>query len=147
MVVDGQSTFVGSRSREAWSVIESAALQPKITIQLSAAPATNDAVAFDVTISNLSILGKGQEAELWIAITEKGLHTNVKAGENSGENLQHAAVVRILRKENSFSGTNNYQAQASAKLDPAWQRDHLSFVAFAVEKDSRKIIGAASTKL
>jgi hypothetical protein len=148
MVVDGHSEFVGSRSREARKTIEQAATQPKLTIQLlPALGAATDSAAFEVKISNLSAVTNGHEAELWISLTEKGLHTDVKAGENSGEHLQHAAIVRVLRKANSFSGTTDYQTKASLKLNAAWQRENLCFVAFAVEKDSRKIIGAASAKL
>ncbi len=148
MIVDGHSEFVGSRVREARELIEQAAAQPKLKIQLlSAAGTPNDTAAFDVRVTNLSVLTDGQAVELWIAITEKGLHTEVKAGENSGENLQHAAIVRILRKANSFTAPNDFQTSASLKLSAAWQRENLRFVALAVEKNSHKIIGAASAKL
>ncbi|MGB2628096.1 MAG: DUF1223 domain-containing protein [Candidatus Acidiferrum sp.] len=148
MVVDGESEFVGSRSREARSVIEKAASGPKMLIEIGGAPgAADNTVAFDVRINDLAAFGKGKEFDLWIAITEKGLHTDVKSGENSGESLQHAAIVRALQKEATFGGTNDYQTRANLKIDPAWKRDNLRFVAFAVQKNSRKIVGAAITKL
>ncbi len=148
MVVDGESEFVGSRSREARSVIQKAASQPKLLIELSAVPGSPaDTAAFDVKVNRLGALGKGRELDLWIAITETGLHTDVKSGENSGENLQHAAIVRILQQASPLSGTNDYHAQASLRVDPAWQRNNLRFVAFVAEKNSRKIVGAAITKL
>ena len=148
MIVDGHLRLVGSRVSEARELIGQAAAQPKLEIHLlSAAGTPNDTAAFDVRVTNLSVLTNEQAAELWIAITEKGLHTEVKAGENSGENLQHAAIVRILRKANSFGGPNDFQTSASLKLNSTWQRENLRFVAFAVEKNSRNIIGAASAKL
>lgn len=148
MVVDGQTEFVGSRSREARDVIQKAAVQPKVSLQLMPSPVqSDDNSACEITISNLSALPLGHTAELWVAITEKGLHTNVKAGENSGENLQHAAVVRTIRKASSFSGANDLQFHTSLKLHSSWQRDHLSFVAFAVDKSTHKIIGASSMPL
>lgn len=148
MVVDGQTEFVGSRSREAREVIQKAVAQPKLTISLKPSPGNErDEVGFDIKVGNLAVLSNGKEAELWVAITEKNLHTDVKAGENSGERLQHAAVVRSLRKVDTFRSAADYQTHSAAKLDPSWQRENLNFVAFAVEKSSQKIIGAASEKV
>lgn len=148
MIVDGQSELVGSRSYAARSAIEKAASQPKMTLQFGKAIwEADDSVAIEIQVSNLAGLGSAQGAELWIAITEQGLHTEVKAGENSGENLQHAPVVRSIIKADSFRPVDVYKTQTSLKLNPGWQRNNLSFVAFVVEQKSRKIIGATSTKL
>lgn len=148
MIVDGHTALVGSRSREAQKVIEKAAAQPKVAVQLIALPSPrNRNASFDIKVSGLSQVAGGHDAELWIAITEKGLHSDVKAGENSGENLQHAPVVRAIFKSNSFSGASDYQTRTNAKIDASWQSENLSFVAFVVEKNTRKIIGAASTRM
>lgn len=148
MVVDGQIEIVGSRAREAYEIIQKAAAQPKLAIQLTPlAGSENNNVAFDIKITNLSALPNGKDAEVWVAITEKNLHTDVKAGENSGERLQHAAVVRTIRKVDTFKGPADHSARANLKLDSSWRRGNLAFVTFAVEKNSRKIIGAASVPL
>jgi hypothetical protein len=148
MIVDGHMEFVGSRSSEAREIIEKAASQPKVAIQLIPSPSpANGNAAFDIKVSNLSNLLSGHEAELWIAITEKGLYTDVKAGENAGEQLHHAPVVRAFHKSSTFGGTKDYQTHANLKISPSWQRENLSFVAFAVDKNSRTIIGAASTTM
>jgi hypothetical protein len=148
MIVDGRTEFVGSRAGEARETIQKAASQPKVTIQLI--PAERSAsgnAAYDIKITDLSNLHQGRDTELWVAVTEKGLHTDVRAGENSGEHLQHAAVVRTIHKANSFSSPNSYQTHIALKINPSWQRENLSFVAFTVDKNSRKIIGASSAKL
>jgi hypothetical protein len=148
MIVDGQIEFVGSRAGEARETIQKAASQPKVTIQLIPTDgSTSGNAAYDIKITDPSNLRQGRGTELWVAITEKGLHTDVKAGENSGEHLQHAAVVRTIHKANSFSSPNGYQTHIALKINPSWQRENLSFVAFTVDKNSRKIIGAASAKL
>ena len=148
MVVDGQTEFVGSRSREAREVIQKAATQPKLTISLIPSPGNeHDKARFDIKIGNFAVLSNDKEAELWIAVTEKNLNTDVKAGENSGERLQHAAVVRSLRKVDTFRGGADYQTHSVVKLDPSWQQANLNFVVFAVEKASHKIIGATSGKI
>ena len=144
MVVDGQTEFVGSRSREAKEVILKASAAPKLTINLVQRPSSESGkAAFDIKITDLTALPAGKEAELWIAISEKGLYTDVKAGENSGERLQHAPVVRSLQKLDTFRGSTDYSAHSSLKLESTWERTNLTFVAFAVERGSRKIVGAA----
>ncbi len=148
MVVDGQSEFVGSRSREAREVIQKAASLPKLNLQLTpSANSANGLAAFDIAVSNLAVFHTMQEFELWVAITEKNLHTDVKAGENSGERLQHAAVVRQIQKLESFRGPDDHMAHATLKLDPSWQRQNLSFVAFTTGKHSHKITGAAAAPI
>jgi hypothetical protein len=148
MIVDGQMEVVGSRSREAREIIQKAAAQPKLAIELSTVASSGAGnVSFDLKITNLSALPNGKAAELWIAITEKNLQSDVKAGENSGERLQHAAIVRSIRKSGTFQGPADYSAHTNLKLDQIWQRNNLSFVVFAVEKNSRKIIGAAFAPL
>ena len=145
MVVDGQAEVVGSRSREAKEAILKASAAPKLTINLvQKSSSESGKAAFDIGIADFSALPAGKEVELWIALTEKGLYTDVKAGENSGERLQHAPVVRSLQKLDTFFGSAGYSAHSSIKLESTWQRTNLTFVAFAVEKGSRKIIGAAA---
>src|SRR5450432_688605 len=91
MVVDGQTELVGSRSGQARDTIQKAAAQPKVEIQLAAAPGSApDKTTVDIKVTNISAPTHGTDSELWIAVTEKGLHTDVKAGENSGERLQHS---------------------------------------------------------
>lgn len=148
MVVDGQTEFVGSRSREAYEVILKAAAVPKLTINLAQRPSSESGkAAFDIRIADFSALPASKEAELWIAITERNLYTDVRAGENSGERLQHAPVVRSLQKLDSFRGSSDYSAHSSLKVESTWQRGNLTFVAFAVERGSRKIIGAAAAPI
>jgi hypothetical protein len=148
MIVDGNAEFVGSRSREARDIIQKAALQPKAEIHLtSAADNTSDKASFEIKIAKLTALPAKEDFELWVVITEKGLHTDVKAGENSGELLQHAAVVRTINRLSSFHGPADYTTLTTAQLQHSWKRENLSFVIFAVEKHSSKIIAAASTQI
>jgi hypothetical protein len=69
----------------------------------------------------------------------------VTGGENAGQDLHHAPVVRWLHK----AGSSNPNAEPSftgasdLKLDSAWKRKNLCVVAFMQEKRSRHIVGAA----
>ena len=148
MVVDGQHEFVGSRGREAKEAIRSAAGQPKAEIiLLSGANAASGKLAFEVRIKNLNGISVRGATELWMAVTEKGLQTDVKAGENAGETLKHAAVVRSLRKIDTVRDPLGYSRQTQATFDPGWRKENLAIVVFLTEKDSGKIIGAAAAPL
>ena len=148
MVVDGQSEFVGSRSLAAREAIQKAANQP--TAELILVPGANFSPAkpvFEVQVKSLDGIAIHGDTELWLAVTEKGLQTDVKAGENSGETLKHAAVVRSLRKIDTLHDPAGYQHQIQLTIDPSWKKDNLTAVVFLAEKNSRKILGAASTAL
>lgn len=148
MVVDGQSEFVGSRSLAAREAIQKAANQPKAEIALvGGANSSPGKPAFEVQVKSLGGISLRGETELWIAVTEKGLQTDVKAGENSGETLKHAAVVRSLRKIDTLRDPVGYNLQIHPSIDPGWKKENLAVVAFLAEKSSHKIIGAAATPL
>jgi hypothetical protein len=148
MVVDGQREFVGSRSLAAKEAIEKAANQPKAEMAL--VPGANSSPgkpAFEVQVKNLDGISVRGETVLWIAVTEKGLQTDVKAGENSGETLKHAAVVRSLRKVDTLRDPSGYDRQIQVAIEPGWKKENLAIVVFLAEKSSRKIVGAAASPL
>jgi hypothetical protein len=145
MIVDGQHEIVGSRSLAAREAIQKAANEPKAEITLLAsANATPGKAAFEVQIKSLNGIFPRGATELWLAITEKGLQTDVKAGENSGETLKHAAVVRSLRKIDTIREPAGYNGQFQAAIEPGWKKENLAVVVLLTEKSSRKIIGAAA---
>ncbi len=148
MIVDGHTELIGSRSGKVRETIQNSASQPKLCVHLTpVASAKRGEASFEIKISEFSKLTKVKEVELWVAITEKNLHTDVKSGENSGERLQHAAVVRTIRKLDNFRGPASYLTKANFNLDSSWQLANLSAVAFAVDKNSRNIIGATISPL
>lgn len=148
MVVDGQRELVGSRSLAAREAIQKAADQPKAEIILvPGANVSPSRPVFEVQIKSLDGVAIHGEAEVWIAVTEKGLQTDVKAGENSGETLKHAAVVRSLRKIDTVRDPAGYKRQDQVTIDPGWKKENLAVVVFLAEKSSRKIIGAAAAPL
>jgi hypothetical protein len=92
----------------------------------------------------------GDTSEVWLAITETGLHSAVTRGENAGEDLHHAAVVRTLRKigiANAKDQGTSFTGELNVSFDRGWKRDNLRAVVFVQEKKSRRIVGAAETKV
>jgi hypothetical protein len=147
MVVDGQAEFTGGQARKALEAIERAASMPKVNVEVSSAAGdAGNAGAFDLHVTNGTAAAAKQKLELWLAVTEKGLHSDVKAGENSGETLQHAAVVRALQKVADVQG-GTMTKRVTPALKPEWKREQLSLVAFVVEMDSRRIVGAATAPI
>jgi len=92
---------------------------------------------------------KSDAEEVWLAITETGLHSAVTRGENAGEDLHHAAVVRSMRKigEAKANGDTSFVGDASVSLQKEWKRENLRAVVFVQEKKSRRILGSAEIRI
>jgi len=82
-------------------------------------------------------------AEVWLAITESGLATNVPAGENAGRRLTHGPVVRHLeRLGRAIAGA--FHGDVTVAAESAWKPAALRAVVFVQVARSRKILGAAA---
>jgi hypothetical protein len=150
MIVDGQAQFIGSRGGEAQHAIEAAGHAPKIKIEI--VPKNADAgraQEFTIRVGKLLGTSSGDSAEVWLAITESQLHSSVTAGENKGENLQHASIVRRLQKigDAKGSGEFSYSGNATAKFDSNWKRENTRVIVFVQEKKSRHILAAGSPEI
>jgi hypothetical protein len=146
MIVDGHAEFVGSHAQQARQKIVEAASHPTIPVTLDLGKADGKgAVNLAVTIGKLTGTVKGGAAEVWMAVTETGLHSAVTRGENAGHDLHHAAIVRSLLKigEAKAGGDTSFSANATARLRDDWKRENLRAVVFVQEKKSRQILGAA----
>jgi hypothetical protein len=145
MVVDGRAELVGSQGRKARQTIADSARMEKTQVTLGHGNPGKPGERFSVKIGRLPGAKQHDTAEIWLAITETGLHSAVKRGENAGEDLHHAAIVRSIQKigeakageETSFTGEVNAAVQAE------WKRENLKAVVFVQEKKGRLILGAA----
>ena len=137
MVVDGKSEFVGSSEGQAHDAIEREASQPELaTVTISA---TGDQLKVQAKANNSS-----GSANIFLAITEDNLTTNVGAGENGGHTLHHSAVVHELRQLGQLQN-GSFETTTPLKLEKEWKRKDLRAVVFVQEAPSGKIQGAAST--
>jgi hypothetical protein len=149
MVVDGTVEFVGSHTKQARETILKAANSTKIPVILAQSkPDGADAVGFSAKVGRLEATTKGDSSEVWLAITETALHSAVTRGENAGEDLHHAAIVRAMRKigEAKAGGETSFVGDASVPLKREWKRENLRAVLFVQEKKSRRILGAAEIR-
>ena len=159
MVVDGRAEFVGSDAAAARKAIERTMALPHGVVQVtigddrkapSLAPQTPSLLLqIAVSVSDLPTLGRGDRADIIVAIVESGLRTDVKRGENRGRMLLHAPVVRSLAVIGHVAGdgaTSGF-ARADIPLAAGWQCDHLAVVAFVQELRGRTILASASVPL
>ena len=104
---------------------------------------------FSVKVGKLQEPTKHDAAEVWLAITETGLHSSVTRGENAGEELRHASVVRTMRKvgEAKGDGEISFAGNVSVPLQKEWKRENLKAVLLVQEKKSRRILGAAEIRI
>lgn len=146
MVVDGTAEFVGSRGSTARQEIEKAAGTRKARVEISeVSPMQNNSVAFRISVEKLLSVAPKDTAEVILAITESGLHSSVKGGENVGKELQHSPVLRELKVIGVIgkNGQEGFAAQPTVKLDSKWNTGNLRAVVFVQERKSRRILAAA----
>jgi hypothetical protein len=150
LVVNGRAAFVGSHEGDAYRAVMNAAAQPRTVMSITVLPSEKrDHARVKIEIGKLQGAQAGDAAEVWVAITETALHSAVAAGENSGHDLHHAAVVRWLRKTGAAdsNGAATFTGESDVKLESGWKRANLRVVAFVQEKRSRHILGAASVRI
>ena len=150
MILDGQSQYLGDKMNNIVGAIQADAEKPRTEVTIANKPASPaDEPHFDVTVSKLVGAQEKDTPEVWLVITETGLHSAVDRGENAGHELHHASVVRTFKKigqakPNGDSAAPTFAADASVKLNPHWNRENLHAVVLVQEKKSRHILGAAA---
>lgn len=150
MVVDGTEGFTGSRGPLAQSAIQKAAEMKKANVQISEAAAPEPkVVVLKIGVNQLTNAAPKDNAQVLLAITETGLHSAVKGGENAGHELQHSAVLREIKVIGTAgkNGQEGFLSQQTVKLDSDWKLANLRAVVFVQEKKSRRVLGAAELPL
>jgi hypothetical protein len=150
MIVNGQAQFVGTDGDRAAQEIARAALQQSIVLELKATPKASDPDLVDLSVKVTNTEpGKAHNSNVYLAVTESDLSSNVQRGENSGRLLRHAPVVRsfgVIGKIDA-RGASTGAITDTLKLPREWKRENLRAVVFVQERDSFKITGAAITDL
>jgi hypothetical protein len=139
-VVDGRRGFIGSNGRDAKDAIQDALKQPKAVVTLKAVP---EGAGINLNVDVKDIPG-AKDADVILAITETGLQSNVRTGENSGRLLKHTGVVRRMTLLGKASG-GSYSGQTSIVLPKEWKRENLRAVVFVQDRRTKHILGAATT--
>lgn len=151
LVVDGQSQFVGNDPRQAEREIAKAARGVKTEVAITALkPDAKGGQGFNVSVGKLGGNTAGDVTEVWLAVTEDGLHSSVSRGENAGHVLQHVATLRSLQKigvADASAAPGSFTGEPVVKFDSHWDVKNLHVMVFVQKKKSREILGAASTRI
>jgi hypothetical protein len=146
MIVDGRSAFVGSQRQAALEAIEKAASLPKANMQIAVDAAPNGSASISIKIDSIPEVSRGDKAEVMLAVAESDLLSKVSRGENAGRQITHTAVARKLLKVGTVDGSR-FSAEPNVKVDPTWKRSATKVVVFLQERNSRRVLGAATAKL
>ncbi len=138
VIVDGVDHLVGHDRAAVLAAIRKAAGKPKPAINLEWVPES----------SQLSVsMAKSADtanATVFLAVTEDGLRTSVKRGENAGRTLEHSAVARRLSQIGKTDKNGEFTAVIPVTLAPAWSRPRLRFVVLVQSDNSRRVAAAGT---
>jgi len=86
---------------------------------------------------------------LFVAITQNGLVTHVKAGENRGETLRHDFVVRDLKSARDWSAGSAPAIETNATFSPRadWVPEKMNVVAFVQNVRTGEVLQALAAPL
>ena len=138
-MIDGRLQTVGSNGSGMQKLIAEAARSPK-PASVSLRLASENKLQVLVTDS------PGAKSQVLLAVTEDNLSTTVKAGENGGRVLKHAAVVRDLHL---LGTTTNgvFEKVVAIPSKSEWKPGDLRVVVLVQDPRTGEIRGAASVPL
>jgi hypothetical protein len=144
MVVDGVTEFVGSDANAAQRAVSKSLAAPHGTLSIKVEENARPALAVTVTARGLPKPGRGDRADIILALTEDHLKTDVKRGENHGRTLSHTAVVRHMASIGEATPDESSTARGEISLAADWQRDALKVVAFVQERRGRQVLASGA---
>jgi hypothetical protein len=130
MVVAGTHAFVGNRT-DAVEALSLEHQEARPTLELKAT-VKGDTVELEASTE--------AHGELFIALTESGLSTQVERGENAGRTLKLAPLAR------HFAAVKSGE-RVTLTLLPEWKRDHLTAVAFVQAPHQGRVLNVATAAL
>jgi hypothetical protein len=141
MIVDGRTEFVGSDEGDALRAIRAASATPKPAVHLSWAE--DDALA--IQVEPLTNGTRGEAPQVYLAVAENMLHSDVRRGENAGRALEHDGVVRQLNAVGKTdTGSTGFSSTVSVRAASEWKRANLRAIVFVQEPHSRRVLAAAA---
>lgn len=112
-------------------------------ISVSASVSRNDKLAV-ATEAATSVSGDGQQ--LFLAVIEDGLTSEIRAGENRGTVMHHDHVVRALIGPLTMPGGKSTDRR-EVSIEPVWHVARLGIVAFIQDGRTGEVLQATSCAL
>jgi hypothetical protein len=150
-IIDGKVGVVGNESQSIDKAIRQCASSAKAKLSVSTQNNPSNSTKQKVTVTaecpnNLSL----EQGQLFVAVTEDNLKSNVRSGENGGAILAHTGVVRSLHKVSntvSLSPDKPIKFDTEITLDPQWKKGDLRVVAFLQDPVKQRILGVNQRKI
>jgi hypothetical protein len=154
LIVDGREALVGSDYRAATAAIAraaapggaAAAARLRISVKTEHNP-SRASVHVITRVDPADASTSTAAADVFLAVVEDGLVTQVKRGENTGRELRHTAVVRSLTPIGAISDTGPWSADTTLQFPPDWNAARSRVVAFVQDRAKRKMLGAVTSNL
>lgn len=140
VVVDGAAEMVGSDEGAVRRAIERAAAQSHARLSETVS-VDGDMIAANVTVGALPAEVR-EPLDALVLVTEDGLTSFVKFGENAGRTLHHDAVVRAMYALGRVSP--GVPIHARGTLERQWHRDRLHAIALVHGHTTHRIWGATT---
>jgi hypothetical protein len=140
IVVDGQAAVSANDRDLVRRAIVAAASRPHLPLRVTA-QATADTVRMMVDLPGVP--ASTEKIQVMAAVTQDGLTSAVKRGENSGRTLHHVAVARVLQPLDSLTGEPS-TVEKHLQIERAWGRGGLNAVVWLQGVKSRQVYGAAT---
>jgi hypothetical protein len=150
VVVNGRTQCIGNAEGDVLGRISDAlAAPPAGQVTLALEPPTPDGhLRVKVDAKLAKAVGKG-DLDVWVAVYQSNLATEVKAGENSSRLLKNDRVVRRLEKAFTLPATAGAEKSGEVVLglDKRWKTDDLGVAAFLQDPATLAIVGAAAREV
>jgi hypothetical protein len=98
-------------------------------------------------VSDVPETAAHEPVDVFLALTDDRVHTEVPRGENAGRRLEHVAVVRELTLIGRIAGREPFEAERMLRLPDGVRQSSLHAVVFVQGETSRKILGVARVPL
>jgi hypothetical protein len=149
-VVDGVTGMVGSNRDLLTEAIRRSSLHPKAALKLSIEKLSSDSLKrkIHILITGAPSLAN-KRVQVFVAVAENNLRSDIRAGENNGAVLLHTGVVRYLHKlssEITLVPNKDLSLTTEITLDPSWKEKDLRLVTFLQDPSSKQIWGVAQAK-
>ncbi len=141
MIVDGYAEFVGSYEGTALRAVRAAGAAPKPAVRLS----WTDSEMLAIRVEPLTNAAQGDTPQVFLAVAENMLHSDVKRGENAGRALEHDGVVRqLITVGKADTASTGFSSTIAVRAQHEWNRANLRAIILVQERHSRHILAAAA---
>ena len=148
MIVAGQVHFPGGQTDVALRQIDAAAAArpaatAKLSLETTIATVDHQVATMRIRVVGADALDRAQDWRVTGALVQKAAETHVHRGENSGETLQEASVVRALSPRLALpaGGVAEVVLTLRKPAELAWQ--NVALVAFVQSEKTRAVAAVA----